>query len=196
MILCDICQRIPFREILTGDPSHPKSVTYYLHRFHESITTLIASGASCKLCREFTATITISEWYAEGRTDADMTKPVWLWFIVAHQASRIGFKVGNPGNETGIYGQDLEIYVTLGEPKSKSPTHSCSLKQLDMWLRSCNKDHPDCSHIVLKPMQLPTRVLDLGTLPGRKAMSNTNNWRDLFMNDKCRLLENRKQEMG
>jgi hypothetical protein len=45
-------------------------------------------------------------------------------------------------------------------------------------------------------MQLPTRVLDLGTLPGRKAMSNTNDWDGLFVNGTCRLAEKREQEMG
>ncbi|KAF2687996.1 HET-domain-containing protein [Lentithecium fluviatile CBS 122367] len=212
MPLCAICKTIPFRKILTGDLSLPKktikesSAAEYYTRSHDSIPELIAGGKSCELCKALARTITTGFWYANMKRDADMEMPVWLCYPVAHRSPAIWIYIGKYEPETRVFGQDLAIYVTLDNPMAdtitahryvqESPTQGTPLKQIDSWLHECNEEHPDCLHVVQEQMQLPTRVLDVDSLPRRESMSNTKNWHDLFAEGKCKLVEHHAQEKG
>jgi hypothetical protein len=78
----------------------------------------------------------------------------------------------------------------------ESATHELSLKQIDLWLADCLEYHEQCAHVVHRERRLPTRVLDLDTLPERVDMVANRSWRDVFQDAKCKLVENRAGEHG
>jgi hypothetical protein len=78
----------------------------------------------------------------------------------------------------------------------ETSTHELSLKQIDLWLEDCLNYHQQCAHVAKHDSKLPTRLLDLGTLPTRESMIASKSWLDLFQNARCKLVESHANEHG
>jgi hypothetical protein len=65
------------------------------------------------------------------------------------------------------------------------------------WLNKCNTSHSECAHLSTRLVPLPTRVLDVSTLPGPEQMLGKQPiWREQFQDGKCKLLRTTKGQTG
>lgn len=75
--------------------------------------------------------------------------------------------------------------------------HPAVLGKLDHWIQMCGSLHSGCSDPLECTRLLPTRLLDLGGLPGRQEIiENGRDWRKLFERRSCRLMETTPQSAG
>ncbi|KAH7074097.1 heterokaryon incompatibility protein-domain-containing protein [Paraphoma chrysanthemicola] len=69
--------------------------------------------------------------------------------------------------------------------------HPAVLKKMDVWIENCNEKHSRCAHIKDRKSILPTRVLDLSSLPSRQEMAgDPHTWHELFKDRSCTLKHN------
>jgi hypothetical protein len=75
--------------------------------------------------------------------------------------------------------------------------HTTVLKKMDSWLKDCGAKHAQCSHLKSRITALPTRLLDLSSLPSRQDIIRAQiDWLSLFGNGICRLVENAPGSTG
>lgn len=77
-----------------------------------------------------------------------------------------------------------------------SPIHDLALSQIDSWLQVCDTEHDKCSHVARQDTRLPTRVLDLDSLPTREEMKRTKAWENIFNNGTVKLKETNTEKKG
>jgi hypothetical protein len=70
------------------------------------------------------------------------------------------------------------------------PLHPLVLDKLDTWLKACDTTHTQCKDPFGLEEALPTRLIDLGSLPERvELVSENSNWRETFDRGSCKLIE-------
>lgn len=75
--------------------------------------------------------------------------------------------------------------------------HTAVLKKMDSWLENCNEKHRQCSYLANRVTALPTRLLDLSSLPSRDDIVRAQgDWPALFGSGICRLVENTLESTG
>jgi hypothetical protein len=68
--------------------------------------------------------------------------------------------------------------------------HPAVLNKMDTWLVDCSEKHTKCAYLTSRRTPLPTRLLDLTSLPSRKDMIHAQSrWGSLFNSGYCRLIE-------
>jgi hypothetical protein len=79
----------------------------------------------------------------------------------------------------------------------KDTLHPAVLRQMDTWIENCDEKHTACAHLKSRQVHMPTRVLDLKTLPSRQDMiASTSDWPTLFSSEACNLVENSPGTIG
>jgi hypothetical protein len=75
--------------------------------------------------------------------------------------------------------------------------HPNTLTRMSPWLAKCNTSHPKCSHMSVRLVPLPTRVLDVSMLPGPEQMLGKHQiLRTLFQGESCKLLQTSRGQTG
>lgn len=72
--------------------------------------------------------------------------------------------------------------------------HQSTLATIKAWLAVCNSEHLNCTDIKQEEVSLPTRLIDMITLPSCGDLGGVSgdeaSWRKLFQGSRCRLIEN------
>ena len=76
------------------------------------------------------------------------------------------------------------------------PTHELARRQVDRWIKTCDGEHQMCSHVLKEDLELPTRILDLNSMPNRESMVKDKHWNELFATTKLKLVETSASECG
>ena len=72
----------------------------------------------------------------------------------------------------------------------EDPLDHTALTRMKTWLEHCDNSHNRCAYLHERKFQLPTRLLDLRSLPGYTQMIHQGrNWSTLFANRHCKLIE-------
>jgi hypothetical protein len=75
--------------------------------------------------------------------------------------------------------------------------HPYVLDTMQTWVKGCDDHHGDCSHSVRTETELPTRLLDLGSLPTKAEFEgHTRDQHDLIKNTALKLVENTPGSVG
>jgi hypothetical protein len=62
---------------------------------------------------------------------------------------------------------------------------------MDSWVIDCDQNHAKCADLKNRETLMPTRLLDLSSLPTRQDMiGHESDWQALFSSGSCRLIEN------
>lgn len=78
----------------------------------------------------------------------------------------------------------------------EDPLCENALTQIDDWLETCRLGHGESCDVAREKMELPTRVIDLSAMPTREMMLAKSSWSELFLDSKCRLVENNIPKLG
>lgn len=79
----------------------------------------------------------------------------------------------------------------------ENPIHPLVFEKIDKWLENCNGTHLDCPRLKDQKALLPTRLLDLSSLPNKADFSKAQGDPRKLMDDKAfRLVENSQGSTG
>ncbi|KAL1791934.1 hypothetical protein ACET3X_009685 [Alternaria dauci] len=134
--------------------------------------------------------------------------PVWLLLPgsegIYNQKLHLHLEQQTPGLENALETTAVEFRSRFDAPspnlfqsvKLEKLLDSVPLKQLTSWFHDCNTGHTKCSGLQ-KDVELPTRVLDLDTMPSADIMTkHVDDWEHLFLPSECRLVETNAGQLG
>lgn len=79
----------------------------------------------------------------------------------------------------------------------QDPFHATVRKQMRCWLDQCDAEHSQCLNRADWDSLLPTRILDLGSLPtSDEIVARGDSWRELFHEREVRLVETLPGQRG
>ncbi|KAF1929537.1 HET-domain-containing protein [Didymella exigua CBS 183.55] len=218
MALCDACQLIPIREFLRffggdrsllrdliwwKDPSASRGTEEPFFRWHVSLQHLRANAKECPFCH-FTSECLQASLRMRANEQYDDRRAVWLRFPTSGN-NQFHIFLGDEQPAVLVSGRIL-FTTTPDSPVAQyldvlevipDSLHPAVLGKLDRWIQMCASKHSDCSGPLECTRPLPTRLLDLRGLPERQEIiENGTDWRKLFEDRSCRLIETTSGSVG
>ncbi|CAN9464833.1 unnamed protein product [Alternaria alternata] len=217
MTFCDACQSLPIRNILKlvqGDRSVddefqwfqlPWTVTdkedkHPFVRWHDSLAGLQNAASKCALCQVIFSHLSSSHHYHTNYKDGDM-RSLWLEARETPHEAILTVCLG-----------DMKPQVRLGERFLYGTTpaecfdeheiiedslHPYVLGMMKTWVKDCNSHHLRCRWSTKSDAQLPTRLLDLQSLPEGTAFEGiAGDPRALLTETTLKLVENSPDSKG
>ncbi|KAI4952331.1 hypothetical protein J4E91_002800 [Alternaria rosae] len=184
MVLCSTCKSLPIRSILRLARSDsdidefqwfplPKSFgneTQPFVKWHNSLSDLQNSASqSCPFCQTIFSRLSNSYHYHTNCKDLDER----LWLELGVGSARLSVYMGEKMPTVRLSGKfwymstpDSVVADCFREHEIMSDSlHPYVLQKTAAWVSQCDDHHASCRQSTPKATLLPTRLLDLGSLP-------------------------------
>ncbi|KAL6709877.1 hypothetical protein ACN47E_000662 [Coniothyrium glycines] len=221
MTFCALCQSLPWRDIfrLRETPNtdsysvqefmRPEFGTYgspqSFIKWHERLSQLQANSQQCSFCYMVASRLKTSYHYNNNvEQGADKT----LWLLVSGSYQDVYFQIYMGDGEKLDYriSGKFNFSTTIDSPIAKfmddfvvilDSTHPLVLEQLVSWIETCDSSHDRCACAKDAKVPLPTRLLDLDTLPGRDDLTKVEgDPRRLLRTGRLKLVQNEPGTQG
>ncbi|KAF2848692.1 HET-domain-containing protein [Plenodomus tracheiphilus IPT5] len=193
MSFCSVCEHLPFRDLFGFRPEGyigPDPFQHFLRpelgdypgnelrpfiKWHMSIAQLQSNGETCAFCDMIISNLQTSYHY---RTNVKVGDDRAVWLSSRSDATILSVYLGDERPRVKISG-NFWFSTTPDSPVADfiikhdviaSSIHPMVLGKIEDWLEQCNNTHESCSRVDAHELPLPTRLLDLGSLPDKKAL--------------------------
>ncbi|KAH8635787.1 hypothetical protein IG631_11188 [Alternaria alternata] len=189
MTFCDACQSLPIRNILKlvqGDRSVDNEFQWFqlpwtvtdkedkhpFVRWHDSLAGLQNGASKCALCQVIFSHLSSSHHYHTNYKDGDM-RSLWLEARETPHEAILTVYLGDMKPQVRLSGNfwykttpDSSVAECFDKHEIiEDSLHPYVLGKTVTWVQDCNGHHLNCQSSARNNAQLPTRLLDLHSLP-------------------------------
>jgi hypothetical protein len=191
------------------------------HAWHASIQKWLREAKHCPCCCVFLLFCEDNYYYKEAMAQRKDLQQVWIMIpgLGSREAPELRIFVDVEGPDDKISGQ-IRFSTTPGTclsfrryqpilnlcPDSifaryfegftpiADPLHPLVLGKIESWLKSCDEQHIECQNIPGLRATIPTRLIDLDSLPERfQFVGEVTKWRKSFERGCCRLVKSNSE---